>query len=235
MDEMGFLVASGRTFAQTVDGGSRAVNSDLPNLAFAADVTAPTTNRQKFAGVASATNNIQTTDTITWNFIVTACAFAKRQRIKPMRWNGKEGWAVVLSPEQARDLKQDPNYQTNVGRAATTGNKNPLFSGYFADIDGIVLFEHPKVCSTIAAASGAKYGASGTVDGAQALLLGAQAMGFARIHDVKWVEDEDDDYENRQNVGVALMLGYRKPVYTSIYTNTSEDFSVVSLYSAAAQ
>jgi hypothetical protein len=31
------------------------------------------------------------------------------------------------------------------------------------------------------------------------------------------------------------MLGYRKPVYTSIYTNTSEDFSVVSLYSAAAQ
>ena len=166
--------------------------------------------------------------------IVTATAFAKRQRIKPMRYSGREGWCVVLSTEQARDLKQDPNYQTNVGRASQQGAKNPLFSGYFADIDGVCLFEHPKVKTTLGATSGSKYGASGTVDGAQALLLGAQALGFARIHDVQWTEDKDDDYGNRQNVGVSLMMGFRKPKFTSIYTGASEDFSIVSLYSAAA-
>lgn len=234
LDEMAFLVASGVAFTANLDGSTRAVDSDLPNLSFAADVTSPTTNRIKYAGTATATNNLQTTDKMTWNTIVTATAFAKRQRIKPMRYSGREGWCVVLSTEQARDLKQDPNYQTNVGRAAQQSAKNPLFSGYFADIDGICLFEHPKVKTTLGATSGSKYGAAGTVDGAQALLLGAQALGFARIHDVQWVEDKDDDFGNRQNVGVSLMMGFRKPKFTSIYTGASEDFSVVSLYSAAA-
>lgn len=234
MDELAFLTTSGVSYGLKLDGTTRAASSRLSQLAFAADVTAPSTNRVFYAGVATSTATLTATDRMSWQLIVGVQAYAQRKRIKPMRHNGRDCYAIVMSVEQARDLKKDPDYMTNVGRAANSGNKNPLFTGAFADIDGVYLFAHPKVNSTLGLSSGSRYGATGTVHGAQALLLGAQALGFARIGDPRWTKDADDDYENQDNMALVTQIGYKKPKFTSIYDGgANEDFSVVSVYTAA--
>lgn len=235
LDEMLFLTAAGIAFTSTVDGASRSATSQIPSLKFAAGVTAPSTNRKKFGGTATATNNITTADKMTWDFLVTARAFAVRKRLNPVRVNGKDTYIIVMSAEQARDLKLDPAYKTALANAGVKGQKNELFTGAFADVDGLVLYEHNRVPNTLQATSGSKYGSGGTIDGAQALLLGAQALGFARIGDPRWDESDNTDYSNKQGIAYSGMIGMLKPVFKSVYdSNAEEDFGVMSLYTAAA-
>ena len=196
IDEMAFLMMSGRAFTLKLDGSARDANSQLSNLAFASSVAAATSNRVKFFGAGTAENDVVVGDTMAWNDIVGICAFAKRKRIKHMRMNGKDHHAIVMSTEQARDLKQDSTYQTNVRTAGPRGPGNVLFKNAFAVIDGIMLYEHPKVYNTLGLTSAVdKWGAGANVDGAQALLLGAQAMGLARIGNARWAESDNQDYE----------------------------------------
>jgi len=235
IDQMMFLVASGVSFTYENDGSTRSASSKLTNLAFNGDITAPSTNRIKYGGTATATNNITTSDTMTWDGIVKARAYAKRKRIKPIRMKGREYYCMVMSTEQARDLKQDSDYQTINKDANVRGKGNPLFDGALSIVDGVILYEHNFVYSTLGAASGSKYGSSGTVDGAQALLLGAQAVGFARIGDAMWEESDNTDYGNKQGIGYGRIVGMKKPVFQSRYdSDASEDFGVLSYYTAAA-
>lgn len=235
LDEMTFLMASGRAFTLKLDGTTRPA-SQLPSLAFASSVAAPTSNRIMYQGAATSEATLTTGDKMTWNFLVSAAAKAKRLRLKPIRMNGKDCYCIVMSVEQMRDLKQDTNYQTNVGRAGTRGNANPLFSGEVALIDNLILFEHAKVFNTLGLASASKWGSGGTVDGAQALLLGAQALGFARIGDPAWDEADQNNYGRAPGVAYGRMVGLVKSAYRSIYdSNTTQDFSILALKTAAAQ
>ncbi len=233
IDELGFLTVSGRAYTKYLDGSDRPLTSQLNSLSFAADVTAPSTNRIMAAGTATTSANLTAADTMDWASIVKACAVAERKRLKPVRYNGKSKYLIVMSTEAGRDLKNSPDYMTNVGRAGSQGNANPLFKGMFAEVDNAILFSHPKVYNTLGAASGSRFGSGSAVHGAQNLLLGAQALAFAKVQDMEWGE-EDDDYGNSEGVSVGMMFGFQKPVFTSVYdANASEDFSVISLYSAA--
>lgn len=234
LDELMFLTISGRPYTLMLDGSARSASSQLPNLAFASDVVAASTNRILYAG-GTAENNITASDTMDWEFIVGAAAFARRKRIKPVRIKGKEYFAIVMSPEQARDLKRSNSYMTNVGRAQVRGDSNPLFTGAFAVIDNVMLYEHPKVFNTQGLSSGNKWGAGGTVDGAQAMLYGAQALGFARIGDPVFAESDNRDYENRNGLAYGRIIGMLKPQFISRYdANATEDFGTIALKTAAA-
>ena len=48
--------------------------------------------------------------------------------------------------------------------------------------------EHRLVYNTLGAASNAKWGSGGAVDGARALICGAQALGFADLGAPEWSE-----------------------------------------------
>jgi len=73
------------------------------------------------------------------------------------------------------------------------------------------------------------------VDGAQAVFLGAQSLGMARIGDAEWHESDMQDYGNREGIAYGRMLGFKKPVFTSnLDGGTSEDFASMSIYTAAA-
>lgn len=234
IDEMMFLVASGVAFTFKTNGATR-VGSQLPSLAFAASVSAPTTGRIRYAGAATSTATLTAADKMTWNLLVTSRAFAKRKKVKPIRNGGKEYYVVVMSTEQARDLKTDNTYQTLVSKAAPRGSDNPLFTGAFAVVDGLILYDHNKIFCTLGASSGSKYGAAGLVDGAQALLLGAQAVGFATIGDMEYEESDNTDYKNKPGIGIGRIIGLLKPVFISSEdSGTDQDFGVVSLYTAAA-
>jgi N4-gp56 family major capsid protein len=236
LDELTFLTAAGRSYTLKLDGSTRSGTSQLPQLAFAASVTAASSNRILHAGAATSEGTLTASDTMSWNFIVKAGALARWRRLKPVMMEGRSCYAIVMTPQQARDLKQDTNYQTNVGRAASRGATNPLFKGAFADIDGIYLFEHPKCFNTTGLAGGSKWGAGGAIEGAQAMLLGAQALGFARIGDPNWAESDNKDYEARQGIGYGRIIGLLKPQFDSSYdNNTVQDFSLLQLKTAAAQ
>jgi N4-gp56 family major capsid protein len=235
-DELAFLTLSGTSYSKNLDGSDRDPVDELPSLAFAADVATPSTNRKLFPGSVTATSGLASTDKMSWALLVKAKAYAILKRIKPIRQGGKDYWCVVMHPNQARDLKLDSDYKTIVSQAGERGDKNPLFAGHFAKVDGLYLFEHNKVPSTFGATS--KWGAGSNVDGAQAMLFGAQALGYGAVngaHDPQRA-DETDDYGAITGIEYYQMYGFRKPQFKSPYdAKATEDFSVLSLYTAAAQ
>lgn len=235
LDELTFLTAAGMAYSLKVTNATR-TNSQLPSLKFASDVAAPTTNRKKYAGSATGTLSLTSADKMSWNLIVTTNAFAMTNGVKPIRMGGKEYYAYVLSPAQLRDLKLDPTYMTNTGRAQERGPDNPLFKNGITTIDGAMIFSHRKVPNTTGLTSGNKWGSGGTVEGAQALCMGAQALGFARIGNPFWRESDNTDYGNRPGIGYGRKFGLLKPRFKSPSNgNTREDFGLVSVYTAAAQ
>jgi len=236
IDELMFLTAAGRAFTLNTDGSTRS-GSQLPGLTFAADVVAASTNRIRYGGDATSEATLVAADTMTWTVVKNASAFAKRKKIKPIRQGGKEYYALVLSTEQARDLKGDSNYININKDGGARGTKNPLFTGALAVVDGVIIHEHNKVFNTLGATSGsAKWGAGSDVDGAQAMLFGAQAMGLALIGSTSMDESDNSDYGNRQGLSWGRKLGMLKPQFQSRPdSNATEDFGIVSIKTAAAE
>lgn len=234
IDELMFLTGSGRSYTLKLDGSTRAA-SQLPSLRFAADVVAASTNRIVFAGSATAENNLTATDKMSWSVVVRARTAARRKKVRPIREGGKEYYAMVMSSEQRRDLVLDPTYQTIVRSAEKVGAGNPLFTGAMAVVDSVILYDHNKAFTTFGLANASKWGAAGTVDGAQALMIGAQALGVALLGNVFMRESTVTDYGNRNGIGTGRKFGILKPQFKSIPDgNSREDFGVISVKTAAA-
>jgi N4-gp56 family major capsid protein len=235
IDEMMFLSASGVAYTKKTNLANRGT-SQLPTLAFASDVSAPSTNRVKYAGSATSEATLTTADKVTWNFCVTAKAFAHRQGIRPIRQGGKEYYAMVISPEQRRDLVTDSNYQNIVSKAAERGSSNPLFKNALAVVDGLIIYEHRKVTNTTGLTSGVdKWGVGFNVEGANAILMGACAMGFTTLGGGEWLEGDDNDYGRKPAVGYQQMLGILKPKFKPTASAASaEDYGTVVVKTAAA-
>jgi len=235
-DELLFLMSAGRAFTVNTDGSTRAT-SQIPSLSFAADVVAASTNRLMYAGAATSEATFTTSDTMSWDVVTQAKAFAKRKRIRPVRQGGKSFYILVLSTEQCRDLEKTADYKTLQATAMPRGMNNPLFANAKKIINEVVLYDHQKVYNTLGLDSGSRWGATGTVHGAQALLMGAQALGFASLDDGTPGMDESDntDYGNRPAIGISRIIGMLKPQYKSRYdANAVEDYSIVSVKTAAA-
>lgn len=241
-DELGFLTASGVSYTRKLNGALRSTSSQLSAIAYAADVTAPSSNRIIYAGTATGTGSLTANDKMSWNVLVKALAEAKERRLKPIRMNGRDTYVVVMSTYQARDLRLDPDYRAIVAQAGGVGKANPLFNGAFATPEGLILFEHQKVYTTLGLTSGTdKWGSGNTVDGAHALLMGAQAIGYARIGESEWGESDNTDYGNKAGISYGCQTGWLKPQFNSIYDldsnglPTKQDFSLLGIRTAAAR
>ena len=82
--------------------------------------------------------------------------------------------------------------------------------------------------NTRGATSGNKWGVTGTVDGSRALLVGAQALGFADLGAPEWTE-KMFEYDSSAGISVDKMIGMIKPKFYSQYSKSVEDFAVVAL------
>ena len=168
-----------------------------------------------------------------WELFVQLKAYAKDNYIRGVKeTGGEETYHCFLSPTAMAKLKLDSTYLLNLRHAQPRGDGNNLFTGTSVKIDGIYFHEFRHVPNTRLAASGSKYGSSGTVDGCQILFCGAQALGMADIGAPEWVE-KGFDYENQQGISVQKILGFLKPqFYTQYSGGTVEDHGVVSVYCA---
>lgn len=243
MDQLGFLTLSGVSYALTNKGASR-VGSDFPNLEFAADVTAPSTNRHKqwdegtksLVAVDHSTlvnGAIGTGDYASWAMLVNAKAYAHDNYIRPIRMDGGiEVYNVFMTATGIARLKQDPDFLANWRNAEKRSPDHPLFKGTdVIHVDGLAIHQYRHVYNTTGATSGSKWGSGGTVDGQRVLLCGAQAMGFADIGTPDWVE-KGFDYDNQQGISVGKIAGMKKPVFRSSVTGTDEDFGVLCIDTA---
>lgn len=234
MDQLITLTLSGRAYSLNINGTTR-VGSQFPQLAFAADVAAATSGRIIHAGAATSEATIAASEKMSWDTIVRAKATAERKQIRPLRIKGEEHYVMLISTEQARDLALDSTYQTITSRAGVRGDDNPLFKGALAVVHGVIVRQHNKLFNTLGLGSGSKWGAGGAVDGAQGLLLGAQAAAFATIGNTKMAESELTDYENQIGLGIGRIFGLLKPQWQSPADSyTTQDFGVVSVKTAAA-
>lgn len=239
-DQMAFLTLAGIAFTQKPDGSTR-VGSDLPFLAFAGDVAAPTSRRfgrwDATAGtvvLGGGTNTVTATDTISYKALVRTRAHMKNEYIRGIKGNGgpDDVYHVFVTPNGMATLKLDADYLSSVRQAMPRGTDNPFWAGGIPTIDGMVVHEFRHVPNTQGVASGSKYGAAGTIEGQQVLFCGAQAGAFADIGNPKWVE-KFFDYDNQPGIAVGKIAGLLKPKFRSIYaSNTIQDFGVFSLYTA---
>ena len=239
IDQLAFLTLAGISYNFRPNGATR-VGSDLPFLEFAPDVTAPTALRRlRWDGTAKAlvtsgaTNTVVATDTPTWNMLVQLKAYAKDQYLRGIKsGGGEETFHVFLTPQAMAKLKLDPDYMANLRSAQVRGDSNELFTGSTVKVDGLMIHEFRYVPNTAGAASGSKYGASGTVEGCQVLFCGAQALAMADIGAPEWNE-KGFDYDNQQGISTGKIVGFLKPRFNSIYSgNTVQDFGVISVYCA---
>jgi N4-gp56 family major capsid protein len=232
IDQLAFLTLSGISYSQMNNGAAR-TDSPFPNLAFAADVSAPSSKRAlMWDGTSLQTSNtasISSSYVPTYRMIVDAVAYAKEHYIKPLMDGGKEYYVMMVAPGTLAALKKDADYQRAVvGVATKQGTDSPWFTGGTVTIDGVVLHEHRLVYTTKGAASGSKWGSAGAINGSRTLLCGAQALGMADLGAPEWNEKEFQ-YGSQQGINVDKMLGFMKPKFYSIYDKSTEDFGVLSI------
>lgn len=238
-NQLAILTMSGLAYTLHTDGRTRS-GSQLPDLEFAADVTAPSARRytrwDATSGLvtSSASNaDLIAADTLKWDTIVELKAYAAQRNIRPMRTeNGVDIYNLFVSPAAMKSLKKDSAFLEAHKHAATRGDQNLLFKGtphggmQGIYIDGVNILEYRHVFTTRNASSGSKWG-GGAVDGSRLLFCGAQALAYADLGMPSW-EEEVFDYKNSMGISVARTVGFKKPVFRSIESGTDEDFGVIT-------
>jgi N4-gp56 family major capsid protein len=247
IDQLGFLTMSGVSYALKNNGALRGVlnsGQNLSDLAFASDVTAPTTNRHRRWDatnglVAGDVTAVVAADTISYNTIVSLKAYAKDQYIRGIRAAGNEEvFHLFVTPQVMADLKLDSDFLANVRNAGVRGPNNELFSGSSSlMVDGVMVHEFRHVFNTAGAttgtssnagANGYKWGADAAINGSACLFVGAQALAMADIALPEIVEDSFD-YGNQNGISIGKIFGFKKPKYNSDQAGAVEDFGIVRL------
>lgn len=232
VDQLVLLTLSGMAYNLQNNGAPR-TSSAFSNLAFAADVSGPSSKRSLMWDgtqlLASNTASITSAFVPTYKMIVDAVAYAKENYIKPLMSDGKEYYTMFITPSTLAALKKDADYQRAVvGVATKTGLDSPWFTGGTVTIDGVVIHDHRLIYNTKGAAPGSKWGAGSNINGTRTLLCGAQALGMADIGTPEWNEKEFQ-YGAQQGINVDKMFGLVKPKFYSIYNQSVQDFGVLAI------
>jgi len=130
VDQLGMLTLSGVGYEYNLDGSLRDNGSPFPALAFAADVSAPSSKRHlSWNGtklVAGDTTAITASFVPNYKMIVDAIAYAKTHYIKPLMAAGKEYYVMFVQPGTLAQLKKNSDYQHAVTNLAMkSGEQSP--------------------------------------------------------------------------------------------------------------
>lgn len=236
-EEQFILTASGISYGLNLDGSPRvtpAGQDPWSNLDYADDVKAPSAGRHyRYDATAKelvlgGSAAITATDKVDFNLIPNLWAIAQRANIKPLRVGGEDFYVYMCSPEEEMQLMQDDKFRSILVNAGDRGSKNPMFKRGRLTMNGILIQPYRRTFTTLGAASGQKWGASGDIDGSRSLLLGAQAIGYADIEIPEWNE-EKFDYQNRKGIAINKMMGILKPQFPDPTTGRTEDFGVIAI------
>ena len=166
---------------------------------------------------------IAATDKLTVSLIGKCKRRAMKHAPKVMPFNVPgygEYYAMLVSPEAARDLRTDSVWiAAQNGAGVRDAMKNPQFSGALGLIDGVAVFEYERISVTATGASSALVSHN--------LLLGKQAACYA-IGKNMWPIQESTDYGNILGQGIAFWGEIAKTVYDS------KDYGCIQLLTGGA-
>ena len=173
---------------------------------------------------STAKSSLAAADKVTVGDIRLLRALAKKPytsgnpKIRPIKYNGREYYVLVLGVEGVYDLKQNSTYQQIVREAWWRGEKNPLFNDALAVIDGVIIHEYDGL-------SAFDDGGGASVHGNQGIFMGAQAAVLARGGAHTWHE-ETVDRGNKLAITGGLIYEIAKTKFNSA------DFGCISYYHA---
>lgn len=178
----------------------------------------PNTNRQLFPGNVTCESSLTLNHKFSMHMIHDAKNYARQlgqnpnaERMRPIRIDGSEYFALVIHPYQKHDLCQEIGH---TGWKEIRGNlcksevrKHGIAHGALGLVDGIILYANWDVVTY-------KGGASSSVDCASGLLLGQQAGAIAYgglEHDMRTsFQGELRDYENMWSFALDQIMGFNK-------------------------
>ena len=236
LEEQGILTASGISYAFNTDGSARSTPAGQDawtDLDYAADVSAPTTNRHVRWDAANGfeagdTTQVAVADVPTYAMIPELEAIARSKNLSPIRVGGDEHFVFLCHTDTMAKLWRDSDFRSIVVNAGSRGNENPIFKGAFVTMNGLIIKPYRRVYTTKGAASGSKWGAGSAINGSRSLLLGSQALGMVDLGALGWDEDEKD-YGHRWGLAVNKAAGWIKPKFKDSLTGTVEDYSIVAV------
>lgn len=246
IDQLAFLTLSGIKYTHKNTGGLRpttgrtATGMQLKDLAFAADVSAPTDARHLRVSGTGITNGdttkITANDKLGYRHIVELKAYARDNYIRGVGANNDK-YHLFVTPAGMAQLKLDEDFIANARHAGVRGGNNELFAGSdMLVVDGVFIHEYHHVFNTRTAAAGTgadgmKWGAGGAIDGQRALFCGAQSLAFADTGSGYW-DEETFDYGNQQGISYGKIFGFKKPVWHDKVSGKAQDFGVIALDTA---
>jgi len=241
-DQMAFLTLAGISYLQHNDGRTRpvlATGRNLNDLAFASDVSAPSSERSLMVSgddlVQGNNSALTATDKLGYKHIVKLQALAKTRYVRGIRGNGgSEAYHLFLHPLAMAALKLDPDFKENARHASVRGSSNSVWKGGDSFVvDGLHIHEFRHVPTTIGATATNKWGPTGNVEGCRALLCGAQALAVVDLGGGYWDEDKFD-YNNRGGIAYGKMFGFKKPTFALAKAlpagaDAKQDYGVISI------
>lgn len=236
-EDQAVLTASGISYAFNTDGSPRvtpAGQDDWTQLDYAADVAAPSAARHlrwdATSGlVTGSTAAVDPADTISYGMLPDIKAYAMNKRIPPVRVDGRDVHFLMVLPQVMARLWKDDDFRSSIVQGDTRGSDNALMRFGKTTIHDLVIVPYQRTYNTTGAASGSKWGGSGTVDGSRCLLMGAQALARVDLGPAEWLE-QNDDYGRVTGFGIQHFGGWTKVAHPSSYDGGDvEDFSIVAV------
>lgn len=185
--------------------------------------TSPTSSENIFGGDATSTATIESADVMSTTLISKAKRTARLNtpKVPPIMVKGKPTYVLLEHDYQHKAVKAESAWQQAQREGNVRGDDNPLFSGAAGYWDGVVLHEYERVRTY------SNWGSGADLNGARALLLGAQALVHAWGQRPAWYE-KLFDYERIPGVATDLIWRAAKSVFNS------KDFGVITVDTAYA-
>ena len=152
----------------------------------------------RYAGGATQQVDMNGTMTLNATEMMRLRSMAKREKIAPAKFNGKDGYCFLGDTYVLSDLRQDPVFR-ELKDAAERGDDNPIRSGEIGTFQGMHIFEYER-CRV--AASGAN--ADNVL---RCLLLGAGSLAVAYGSRPRIVERTETFYDDRYGRAIRQVFG----------------------------
>lgn len=180
--------------------------------------TSPTTGERLYAGSATATNDITSSDVMSTTVISKAKRKARLHdpKMLPLVIGGKDYYVMLMHDYQFKAIAVEDAWLNAQKYAGTRGLDNPIFSGAEGVWDGVVIHKYERINTFNTWGSGAN------LTGARALLLGAQAGVHAWCKRPTWHE-KLFEYDTIPGVACTVIWKAAKTVYNS------KDFGVITV------
>lgn len=203
-------------------------------------LSSPDSNHIVYGGVATAKNDLATTDTMSTLPIDRAVAYAEMMggggpaysaipQIQKCEVDGEEVFLCIMDPYQKYNLRRNTttNDWADIQKALATaiGKESAFMKGGLGMWNGVVLHSHPNIIRFT------DYGSGSDVEASRALFLGLQAGVLAFGSPGKdlrfgWNEETRDN-GNKVIISTHSILGFKKVTFNG------NDFGVIAIDTAA--